>query len=60
MEMPHMNKNSQVDIAVISVLEFSKSFDNVGHSRLIHMLEYYGVKRELPLILAESILNKLL
>ena len=43
----------QVDAAVLG---FSKAFDKVAHSRLVHKLEYYGIRGKL-LIWLESFLN---
>ena len=40
----------------MTVLEFSKTFDKVAHSRLVHKLEYYD-EREKLLIWLESFLN---
>ena len=48
-----INNKLQVDVAV---LDFSKAFDKVTHSRLVHKLEYYGVRGKL-LIWLESFLN---
>ena len=48
-----INNKLQVDVAV---LDFSKAFDKVAHSRLVHKLEYYGVRGKL-LIWLESFLN---
>ena len=35
-----INNMQQIDI---SILDFSKAFDNVRHLRLLHKLEHYGV-----------------
>ena len=48
-----INNKLQVDVAV---LDFSKAFDQVAHSRLVHKLEYYGVRGKL-LIWLESFLS---
>ena len=40
----------------MTVLDFSKAFDKVAHPRLVHKLEYYGVREKL-LIWLESFLN---
>ena len=48
-----INNKLQVDVAV---LDFSKAFDKFVHSRLVHKLEYYGVREKL-LIWLESFLN---
>ena len=37
----HMDNNHQVDAAI---LDFSKAFDKVAHSRLLYKLEYYGTR----------------
>jgi len=36
-----MTLNHQVDVAM---LDFSKAFDKVGHSKLLYKLDYYGVR----------------
>lgn len=48
-----INNELQVDTVV---LDFSKAFNKVTYSRLVHKLEYYGVRWRL-LIWFESILN---
>jgi len=48
-----INSNLQVDVAI---LDFSKAFDKIAHSRLIHKLEYHGVRGKL-LKWLESFLN---
>ena len=37
----NMDNNHQVDAAI---LDFSKAFDKVAHSRLLYKLEYYGIR----------------
>ena len=39
-----MQNKLQVDVAI---LDFEKAFDKVGHSRLTHKLNYYGIRGEL-------------
>ena len=48
-----INNKLQVDAAV---LDFAKAFDKVAHQRLLHKLEYYGVRGKL-LIWLEFFLN---
>ena len=48
-----INNKLQVDVAV---LDFSKAFDKVAHSRLVHKLGYNDVRKKL-LIWLESFLN---
>jgi hypothetical protein len=35
------DKGHQIDVAI---LDFSKSFDTVPHSKLLHKLHHYGIK----------------
>jgi len=39
-----LNDKLQVDTAI---LNFSKAFDKVAHSRLLHKLDYYGIRGNL-------------
>ena len=39
-----MDGKLQVDAAI---LDFSKAFDKVAHSRLLYKLEYYGIRGNL-------------
>ena len=39
--MQFMNNRTQVDIGI---LDFSKAFDKVAHSRLVQKLEFYGIR----------------
>ena len=39
-----MDEKLQVDAAI---LDFSKAFDKVAHSRLLYKLEYYGIRGNL-------------
>ena len=41
----YLNNRTQVDIGI---LDFSKAFDKIAHSRLVQKLEFYGI-REKPL-----------
>ena len=49
----HCQTNLQVDAAI---LDFSKAFDKVPHSRLLYKLNYYGIRRDV-LHWLESFLN---
>ena len=48
-----IDSNLQVDAAI---LDFSKAFDKVPHSRLLYKLNYYGIRRDV-LHWLESFLN---
>ena len=39
-----LDKKLQVDVAI---LDFEKAFDKVAHTRLIHKLHYYSIRRDL-------------
>ena len=39
-----MNGKLQVDAAI---LDFSKAFDKAAHSRLLYILDYYGIRGKL-------------
>ena len=39
-----MDEKLQVDTAI---LDFSKAFDKVAHSRLLYKLKYYGIRGDL-------------
>ena len=45
-----MDNNHQVDAAI---LDFSKAFDKVAHSRLLYKLNYYGIRGSILYRLAE-------
>ena len=49
----HLAKDMQIDLAI---LDFSKAFDVVPHSKLLYKLDYYGI-RGLPLEWIRSFLN---
>ena len=40
----YLDHKQQVDMLI---LDFSRAFDNVAHQRLIHKLEYYGIRNNL-------------
>ena len=49
-----MNNRTQVDIGI---LDFSKAFDKVAHSRLVQKLGFYGIRGK-PLQRIKSFLSK--
>ena len=48
-------KKLQVDC---SILDFSKAFDKVPHARLLHKLNYYGIRRNLLSWIKAFLMNR--
>ena len=50
-----VDKKLQVDC---SILDFSKAFDKVLHARLLHKLNYYGIRRNVLSWIKAFLMNR--
>ena len=54
-DLVHSIKGSQVDVAI---MDFSKAFDVVDHRRLLHKLDYYGIRQNTLLWIKAFLANR--